>query len=452
MTMRTMPRLAQELVDIIIDDIAESDQEDLKQCSLVSRNWLPRCSKHILRSVAWPPRRVREWKECCVQKSRNCKCLTPEQRSFATCAHTLSSSPRLQSFVRTILLLSVRCPCKNTESTGDEALDPMTAAAIMNGLPNLETLVINAFPSIHHGLSPSVRPCPPLLKGNYRVETLRFIGAPDDATLINVPALLSIFSSVQRLEFDRFASPIEIISQSSQFAVPQIGYLDMLHDRILPFAHVLCRQLVSQPNLSFLRSLACVKITPAIRTLICAAPNLESLAFREIDTITPPFESGQCLAPLSTVSICYYFPTRNAITLIEEEADEERRSLLIWAQFRKHLDLLTSFDLRTIVLSLHVDSPGSSEHNDPTLYNDVYTSSHEALSTSPDTQSLNRTLQSFTSLEDFVVEIDFTRSRRTKAHSRFYHSRERCAILMTGMFRRALSQQYIDMLQVREVF
>lgn len=41
-----------ELVDMIIDQLAE-DQSSLKYCSLLSKQWVPRCRYHLLKVVAF---------------------------------------------------------------------------------------------------------------------------------------------------------------------------------------------------------------------------------------------------------------------------------------------------------------------------------------------------------------------------------------------------------------
>lgn len=41
-----------ELVDMIIDQLAE-DNDSLKRCSLVSRQWVPRCRYHLLKVISF---------------------------------------------------------------------------------------------------------------------------------------------------------------------------------------------------------------------------------------------------------------------------------------------------------------------------------------------------------------------------------------------------------------
>ena len=56
----------QELIDMIVDQLAVSgDPDSLRRCSLVSKQWRPRCRYHLFKAVVFsdllPGRSIRDW-------------------------------------------------------------------------------------------------------------------------------------------------------------------------------------------------------------------------------------------------------------------------------------------------------------------------------------------------------------------------------------------------------
>jgi hypothetical protein len=61
-TASTFPRLAQEIIDEILDHLASnSDLRPLRSCALVSKSWVGRCQQHLFHTVHFTSEDMKKW-------------------------------------------------------------------------------------------------------------------------------------------------------------------------------------------------------------------------------------------------------------------------------------------------------------------------------------------------------------------------------------------------------
>lgn len=429
----------QELVDMIIDNLS-SDRDTLAQCSLVCKTWVPWSSRYLLRRVYWPPRAYKVT-PCSYSNYHSpifaCDCPTYAECSFAMCIDILSSSPRLRSCIREIELTSLRLRShKVPGNTSAEVIDLLTIATIMDHLPRLEVL------SITHGALRS-EPSPPTGKG-YSIKELHLKDMDDATGVENIPELLSLFRSVQRLSIGRLPGwRIDTtVSCRRSLSALEIESFEFPDCKWRHFIHALCRELMSQTSLASLRRLVCYDVTPNLATLIREASHLESLAIYALNREFSPVRSGFHLPLLTSVTLSWHF---NPGLIVKFPAIDLS---WIWTHVCEKLVVLAAFDLHEIVLSFWI-TLGPSER-EALRSKGVYTAFETALSRLGDWQRLGDALDTFTSLHALVIELDFNRGE-LESVSPFKEEPGRCNAIMQDVAIRCLPQKYVDILHVREV-
>ncbi|GJE95351.1 F-box protein [Phanerochaete sordida] len=154
-----MPTLPLELIELIIDQLS-ANRGDLRSCSLVSRSWLPRSSKHLFRSL-------------CVSRGRR-------ETLHVLCSLVLSS----ERMATNIYSLSITID----RSTANKA------APLLGHLPALHTLDISATLDLERCACPDATAQP-----GRHIEDLNLSSMPIDV----VAYFLGLFSSVGTLAVRR---------------------------------------------------------------------------------------------------------------------------------------------------------------------------------------------------------------------------------------------------------
>lgn len=419
--------LPQEIIDMTIDHLS-SDNNVLKQCTLVCKSWMSRSSRHLLRSVTWPPR-ILKAARCLDDKPyfEDCRCLTAEEASFATCVQILSSSIRLRLYVRVIGLSSARDKCKKrSKNRTHEAADYLTIASILDRLPYLETLVLYDFEL-------QSEPSPPHLQKRYNIKTLdaRRIREPLDAQTLS--QFLSLFKCVRHFIFPH---GIQVLLQDT--APPPCQPAEALEIETLglpnfrsEFIDPLCYLLRTRINPACLRKLICQKVTPGVAALISTTPNLESLGLTFLDhpRILTSLSSPP---PLTRVSLDFIL----FIDLVEYP-DEHFAILEDTCELLKGL---VSFDLREVVISIDTG------FTLPDEVVDAHSSFEDVLPEIGDWEAVCIALNPFKSLQALVIELNFDRDSWHLVDQK----PGRCTQMMRNFATHHMPKKYIDILRVRE--
>lgn len=453
------PRLPQELIDMIIDNLC-SDRAALKQCSLVCGNWLPQSSRYLLRRVYWPPR---AYKDTACSKLENalvlepslrcspCDCPTTAESSFETCIRILSSSFRLRSSIRELELTSRRIRCgKIPGSSISQVLDLLTIVTIMNHLPHLEILRIN-----HGALRSQSLPRSPV--DSYKLKKLHLKDLTSNGGIISILELLSL----SRCTIHRFSigcsqggwfADVDFSARHSDLAALDIEALEFpTRNQLYESSHAPCRDIIARTNMASLRHVACYELTPQLLMLIRATPNLESLIFiiarnNRIFAI-PPGALPQSLASV-TFRMYLALDTSNAVVGMDPAVRAGNGDLCSWMFMHVGVTLATlgSLNLREVVISFRpsLDKRGAEALGG----RGVYPTFESALS--GDWQYFAVVLGFFESLRAVVVEVDFS---CCEAESLLLFQQEpgRCATIARNVATHHLPSQFVDILQVREV-
>ncbi|GJE99487.1 hypothetical protein PsYK624_157510 [Phanerochaete sordida] len=270
-------RLPQELVDKVIDELHD-DHVALKQCSLVAKNWEPASSPLLLRRVLWPP--CAKKIDVCLDPSADasslpCKYASPSHNSFALCLEILSSSPRLQRFVRQLVCM----PPNEKHGLKDDAqgaLELGTFVKIVEYLPHLETVDLELVVLRAEGPPPS---------GVGTGRTLKSLSASSSSANW-LWALFPFLSSLERVQHlvltvhGFFPQGWSTNPPSSKLAVEILECNHHMKEQIVTSSLSFYAGLVHNLDLRALRRFTSGALQPGFTRVISAAPALESLGLQ----------------------------------------------------------------------------------------------------------------------------------------------------------------------------
>ncbi|EKM48440.1 uncharacterized protein PHACADRAFT_266362 [Phanerochaete carnosa HHB-10118-sp] len=428
-------RLPQELFDIIIDNL-HSDKDTLKECSLVCRSWVPSSSFHLLRRVAWPllhhTRHTHDDPNVSHQDHQSLSSPDPIDTSFRTCLSILKSSARLQSYVREFALTSHRPQCSTITGRGKwEKLDVSTIAAILDLLPYLRCLFLErcALRSVASSRSAEPSQSMPLLHGPRRdLEELSLCELTRGSTVEPLDDLLSFFQHIGKLTVDRIPHwPLPRSSFPRPLPALSVETLVLKNASAGAVATALCHELKTHQNLSAVRELTVDRLTPGLLDFICAAPNLESLAF-VADAYQSPINPGVHRASLRRITF---------ITSFEFGTDYGYYTST-FRSIAAHIQALSAFgSISEIAIEFQVQVQDALIEN-PEF--DLLAILQRALSPFGEWQAIREALKSYDSLQTLAFHVH---DLATLSHD--------CVSILSAAAARHLPPKYVDMLRIMYV-
>lgn len=275
------PTLPEEILEMIGTWLSD-DKNTLRQCSLVCKDWLPRSSAHLFRTLCFP-NCLWHWSDVDVAiagtaaAAAHPSCAT--QKGFCDLLNFIRSSERIRGSVRDLKLTAVRYS-PHSGSDDIEGLDPEVLPLhiffdIANAFPRLTSVTFSQCMPTHDELDPSPRyPEGKLLS----VESVALDVEYTDALLY-----LACFERINTLNIRNFneipdTPPLRLPATPGKLKVSTLNLHDG-HDCFTLLDESII--LVSLPYLIDMESIRAYKTdyssTPESDTFIKCLRNLESL-------------------------------------------------------------------------------------------------------------------------------------------------------------------------------
>ena len=331
-------RLPPELVDTVIDFL-HNDKQALRQCSLVSKAWIPSSTLHLFATITWPPC-AHQWPDSFVPPIQDsttlCRCVR-SRADFDILLHVLSTTPRIHHNVRELKLTSWVTILYDGRYNVIEfqSISYMKTIEIIRAVPHLRRLeLLDFIPDLMWPSEVDFHARIPY------IQELRVRVNERRVAMLAMLDVLSLFTHVHRLTIE--GSPIDlettfVTPSTASLTATSVDELDIASHpaNMEKVTRGLCRlvdgssmrRLQVHPN----------EILPGLEPLSRSAENLEFLSYT-VGSRPPAIVDPSKLRSLSL---------RNRLVIFPEGASE-------WESLLRDLRILANPQLTSLEITLEV--------------------------------------------------------------------------------------------------